>query len=147
MPYLADSNILLRTGNRADPDHARIRNAVRTLRLQGEPLHYTSQNLGEMWNVCTRPTTARGGYGLNIESTDRRVRLIERLFTLLPDTPAVHAAWRQLIVTHSVHGVQVHDARIAAAMQVHGITHILTLNVSDFARYSHITAVHPNDVQ
>jgi hypothetical protein len=42
-----------------------------------------------------------------------------------------------------VSGVQVHDARIAAAMRVHGVTHLLTLNTGDFTRYPGITAVHP----
>lgn len=37
---------------------------------------------------------------------------------------------------HSVLGVQVHDARLAAAMYVHRVNHILTLNVSDFSRFS-----------
>jgi len=40
----------------------------------------------------------------------------------------------------------VHDARLAAAMLVHGIGHILTLNVADFSRYSGLTAVHPSSV-
>ena len=41
-------------------------------------------------------------------------------------------------------GVQVHDARLVAAMLVHGIPNLLTLNVTDFARYADvITAVHP----
>jgi len=40
-------------------------------------------------------------------------------------------------------GVKVHDARIVAAMLVHGITHVLTLDEHDFVRYPGITAVHP----
>jgi predicted nucleic acid-binding protein len=31
-------------------------------------------------------------------------------------------------------GVQVHDARIVAVMNVHGVTHLLTLNGGDFSR-------------
>ncbi len=42
--------------------------------------------------------------------------------------------------------VKVHDARLAAAMKVHGIMHVLTLNTDDFARYSEVTAVHPRTV-
>lgn len=38
---------------------------------------------------------------------------------------------------------QVHDARLVALMQAHGITHILTLNGSDFTRYPGITPVDP----
>lgn len=43
-------------------------------------------------------------------------------------------------------GVNVHDARLVAAMLVHGLTDILTFNTKDFARYSEITAVHPTAI-
>jgi hypothetical protein len=35
---------------------------------------------------------------------------------------------------------------LAAALYVHGITHILTFNVGDFRRFDQLTAVHPADV-
>jgi len=47
------------------------------------------------------------------------------------------------VVQHAVLDVQVHDARLAAAMYVHHVSHILTLNVADFNRFSGLTAVHP----
>jgi hypothetical protein len=42
-------------------------------------------------------------------------------------------------VRHGVQGVQGHDARLVAWMQSHGLTHVLTLNAADFARYPGIT--------
>ena len=63
--------------------------------------------------------------------------------TLLPDSEAVYREWRRIVVQHSVLGVQVHDARLAAAMYVHSVSHIFTLNVADFIRFSGLTAVHP----
>jgi hypothetical protein len=47
-----------------------------------------------------------------------------------------------MLVTHGVSGVQVHDARLVAAMHVYGVKHILTSNGKDFARYTDIEAVH-----
>ena len=46
---------------------------------------------------------------------------------------------------YEVLGVQVHDARLVAAMIAHNVTHILTFNVTDFARYTDegIEAVNP----
>ena len=38
------------------------------------------------------------------------------------------------------------DAKLVAAMLVHGLTHILTFDISDFARYSEITAVNPREI-
>jgi predicted nucleic acid-binding protein len=143
---LLDTNILLRLVVRTDPEHALVRSALRTLRLRGEQRCYLPQNLVEFWSVCTRPAAARGGYGMTLSEADENARIIERLFILLPESPALHAQWRQLIMAHGVQGVQVHDARLVAAMRVHGITRILTLNPSDFSRYAGITAVHPDSV-
>ena len=54
MPFLADTNILLRVLQRGDPDHAVIRAALRKLKLRGETIHYLSQNLAEFWR-CSSP--------------------------------------------------------------------------------------------
>jgi predicted nucleic acid-binding protein len=112
----------------------------------GSLLCYTSQNVGEFWNTCTRPLN-RNGYGLTPPEADRRAKYFEEKLQLLPDSMAVHQAWRQLLVTHSVSGVHVHDARLVAAMQVHGVRQILTFNDRDFVRYSGIEAVHPRSVR
>jgi predicted nucleic acid-binding protein len=88
----------------------------------------------------------RNGYGLSPQETDRLARTFEERLRLLPDNLTVHEEWRRLLVTHSVSGVQVHDARLVAAMRVHGVKRILTFNDKDFARYSAIEAVHPRSV-
>jgi hypothetical protein len=54
--------------------------------------------------------------------------------------------WRRLVVACSVAGVQVHDARLVAAMLAHGVPQLLTLNGRDFARYPGIAVLHPRDV-
>jgi predicted nucleic acid-binding protein len=71
---------------------------------------------------------------------------VEARFRLLPDSLAVHEEWRKLLAAVGVSGVQVHDARLVAAMRVHGVRRVLTLNKSDFARFDGIEAVHPDDV-
>ena len=105
--------------------------AVRTLRAEGHRLRATSQNCVEFWNVATRPAD-RNGLRLEPADADRLLRLVERLFPVLADVPAVYPQWRQLVVAFGVSGVQVHDARLVAAMTVHGVSHILTFNVADF---------------
>jgi predicted nucleic acid-binding protein len=65
------------------------------------------------------------------------------MMALLPDGESVHREWRRLVVAYEVRGVQVHDARLAAAMLVHGVLRVLTLDESDFARFVGVTAVHP----
>ncbi len=147
MIYLADTNVLLRSADRTHPVHPIARAAVRKLRISGHSVCATPQNFVEFWNVATRPIE-RNGFGLVPAHADRLLRLVERLFPLLPDSPAVYAEWRRLVVSFGVSGVQVHDARIAAAMIVHGVTHILTFNTTDFARYGTrgIIAVDPTSV-
>lgn len=93
----------------------------------------------------TRPL-ARNGFGLTVSEADREVRVIESGMNLLPDSEAVYREWRRIVVQFSVSGVQVHDARLAATMYVHRVSHILTLNVSDFSRFSGLTALHPNSL-
>jgi hypothetical protein len=80
MLVLVDSGVLLRLLERTDPQHGVIRGAVRALRGRGDRLVTAPQNAAEFWNVCTRPVTARGGFGLSIADTDRRLRVVERLF-------------------------------------------------------------------
>lgn len=147
MIYLADTNVLLRFADRAHPLHLTIRAAVCTLRAGGHKLRATPQNFVEFWNVATRPTE-RNGFGLVPARADRLLRLVERLFPLLPDSPVVYTEWRRLVVSFGVSGVQVHDARIVAAMTVHGVTHILTFNTADFVRYrtKGIVAVDPTTI-
>jgi len=79
---------------------------------------------------------------------DRLLRLIERLFPLLTDAPTICSEWRRLVVNFGVSGVQVHDARLVAAMKVNEMTHILTFNTKDFIRYASdgIVAVDPATV-
>lgn len=146
MTYLVDTNVLLRFLFRADPDYTAIRVAVRILKARGDETLTALQNISEFWNVLTRPATARGGYGLSVIEAQYRLKFIERHFPVLPDPPSVYAEWKQIVVAHSVTGVQVHDAKIAAMMKAHGIPRILTLNKTDFLRYKFVTAFDPHDI-
>lgn len=145
MRVLLDSNILLRWVEPDQPDQVIVARALDLLQMADADLCYTSQNLGEFWNTLTRPAN-RNGYGLTPAQADRRARAIESQITLLPDTPDVHIEWRKLLVDYRVSGVQVHDARLVAAMHVHSVKRILTFNTIDFARYDGIEAVHPHQM-
>src|SRR5215469_11207086 len=140
--YLVDRNVLLRWVKPDDRDYPLVASAIETVLQSSGTLCYTSQNVGEFWNTCTRPVD-RNGYGLSPEETDRRARYFEDRLLLLPDSLAVHHEWRRLLVAQRVFGVQVHDARLVAAMRVHGVSRILTFNEKDFARYSGVEAIHP----
>ena len=54
--------------------------------------------------------------------------------------------WRRLVLAHAIRGVQMHDARLVAAMETYNIPQIVTFNVGGFARFSDIEIVHPRNI-
>lgn len=147
MVYLLDTNILLRFASRGHPVHSTVRVAVRRLRAGGHSLRATPQNFVEFWNVTTRPAV-HNGLGLTLAEAEWQLRVVERVFPKLDDSPAVYPEWRRLVVAYGVSGVKVHDARLVAFMLVYRVAHILTLNTADFMRYSPegVLAVDPGTV-
>lgn len=145
MSYLIDTNVLLRLRRHASPDYIVASTAVTRLALRAETLYVSSQNLIEFWNVATRPLN-RNGFGLMPAQAFQELTWLEGHFSLLTDTSAVYHEWRQLVLAIGVSGVQVHDARLVAIMQVYQIPCLLTFNVGDFVRYPNISPVHPKDI-
>lgn len=147
MIYLTDTNVLLGFSFPADPRYLIVRAAIRELLANEHQLRTTSQNFAEFWNVSTRPTD-RNGFGQTPVEANNLLRDLEMLFPVLPDSPEVYPVWRRLVKDYEVLGVQVHDARLAAAMVAHNVKHILTFNVTDFERYKPegIMAVDPATV-
>jgi predicted nucleic acid-binding protein len=140
---LADTNILLRRLHRANPQHRQARDAINKFCRDGNRLCVASQNLVELWAVCTGPVHANG-FGLTPGQTGRVLALIESSVIRLPDSDAIYVEWRRLVAAHGVCGKTTHDARLVAAMVVHGVKHILTFNADDFARYTEIEVLHPS---
>jgi len=58
---LLDTNILLRWIKPDDRDYQLVTSAVEAMLLADAVLCYTSQNVGEFWNTCTRALD-RNGY-------------------------------------------------------------------------------------
>lgn len=145
MTCLPDTNILLRSLQPHHPHHTAAVGAVETLLFRGETMYLLPQIIREFWNVCTRPIE-NNGLGFSPAETLREVFRLEAIFPLLPDHPGQHMEWRRLVTTHSVLGVQVHDAHLVAGMIVYGVSHLLTFNPTHFQRYPEITVWSPQDV-
>ena len=145
MTYLVDTNVLLRIIQVNHSLHADAIRAAATLGDQGHELVVIGQNLIEFWAVATRPLV-NNGLALTISETAAHLTTFQRTFTLLPDTPDIFSGWAGLVELHSVVGRQAHDARLAAAMLAHGVSHLLTFNDADFKRYNEITIVNPQNV-
>lgn len=143
MAHLIDTGVLLRVFDRNDPHHSAIRATLRRFVRSGERLVTASQNIAEFWNVSSRPTSARGGYGHTPERVQRRVATIEQFCKVLTESEQSYSRWKQLLAEHRITGVSVHDARLVAIMETHGITQLLTLNAADFRRFGQVQAELP----
>lgn len=135
MAYLIDTSVLVRLANDTDPFHDIADRAVIKLHAVGEVLHLTSQVFVEFYNVATRPANVNG-LGFPTAAVEQKLSIYESVFRLLPETPAIHPAWRSLVAAAAVIGKQVHDARLAAVCQVHAVTHLLTFNTRHFVRFA-----------
>jgi predicted nucleic acid-binding protein len=144
MNVLVDTNVVLRRTQPNHAHHAMAMESVARLLAAGENVCFTSQNISEFWNVVTRPI-ANNGLGFPVSLALGEVEKIERILTLLPDPPAIYPEWKRLVVEHGVLGAKVHDTRLVAAMNVHGVERILTFNTDDFTRYG-IGVLHPSSV-
>ncbi len=142
MSYLIDTNVLLRFFDIADPRNTEIVEALDAVTNSTEEIFVCLQVLIEYWSVATRPREVNG-LGLATADADRHLSKIESLFTRLPEPSDISERWRELAACHCVIGRQAHDARLAALMISHGIDTIITLNNTDFTRYSEITALTP----
>jgi predicted nucleic acid-binding protein len=145
MPILIDTNILLRSVQPSHPMHAGAVHALEVLMKREEALVIALQNVAEFWNAATRPIV-HNGLGFTIEEAQEELTKLEGFFRILTEDAASYAAWKTLLIANRVSGVLVHDARLVAVMKTYGIAQIVTFNVSDFARFSEIEAVHPDSI-
>lgn len=145
MNILLDANILLRLVDPTNAAHAIAATAVSALRAQGDTLHIVPQSVYEFWAVASRPV-ANNGLGLESAECVRELTNVKKSFALLDDRPTLFREWEAIVSGIACHGKVAHDARYVAAMRTHGLSHLLTFNVSDFSRYPGITVLDPNTV-
>lgn len=145
MAFLPDSNIVLRLVNSKDPFHKIVRQCLKQLEQDGEKLIVVPQILIEFWVVATRPINVNG-LGMTTDDAEKQLENLQNFFTILPENEKIFHEWKTLVTKHKVSGKVAHDARIVAAMRVHKIENILTLNPNDFKRFTEITAMRPQDI-
>ena len=92
--------------------------------------------------MATPPLT-NNGLGLKPADADLWLDIFIARFPLIEDKPGLFAEWRKLVTAHAISGKPAHDARYVAGMNTYGITHILSFNVADFARFPGITVLDP----
>ena len=145
MITVIDTNILVRLSNPSDPDFNTALSAVTTLHSRGDDLRSLPQNLYEFWVAATRPA-ANNGLGLTIATCSTELAKLEGAFPPLIDPSDLLDRWKRLVVAYQCSGKTAHDARIVAAMELLGITRVLTFNGGHFARYPDLTVIDPHTV-
>ena len=141
-----DTNLLPRAADAAAAQHAVATGAINTLLARGDHLSIAPQNIYEFWVVVTRPP-ADNGFGWTPTRATAAVHGLLTQFALLDDGPDLFAQWMRLVQTYGVSGKKAHDTRLVAAAIAHGVTHILTFNGPDFARFApEITIIDPRSV-
>jgi predicted nucleic acid-binding protein len=145
MPILVDTNVLIRLRDASSPDHLDCVRCLHPEIIRARGLVIFAQVLIEFWAVATRPKDVNG-VGLTAAEADADLSDLLKILPCLGELPDVLSRWRQLVLQFGVLGRQAHDARLVAAMDLHGISTILTLNRADFARYSHIHCLAPSEL-
>ena len=133
MRVLIDTNLLVRLIDTTNINHARAVEAVTNLWVAGRIPILVPQSIYEFWTAATRSCEANG-LGSSAEQAERDVDYLLSEFPLLPDRPELPQTFIELVVRHNVTGTNAYDARLAAAMLTHGVTHLLTFNAKDFRR-------------
>jgi predicted nucleic acid-binding protein len=136
-----DTNVLVYANVASAPLHQEALEAIRVQRHAGATLWVSRQVLREYLATLSRSQT----YTVLVSKTilTAQVRAFEHEFQIADESAAVTNNLLALYETVNLGGKQVHDANIVATMQVYGITHLLTHNVSDFVRFSGLITVIP----
>ncbi len=139
--FLVDTNVLLRALDPSSSASQTAQAAVLRLLRSGKG-YLVPQIVYEFWVVATRPKAANG-LGFDVFGARNALQHLALDFVVLDDVPAVYRQWEWLVFQHGILGKQAHDARIAAAMLVHGVRTILTFDSAVFARFPEIEVLDP----
>ena len=142
---LLDTNILLRIIEPAHPMHQTAVDALVVLTQAKETICIVPQTLYEFWVVATRPR-AHNGLGLPPAAAHAYCTGFVAVYHFLNDSTALFGEWQSLVLRTATTGKTAHDARLVAAMTVHGITRLLTFNANNFQRFAGITVLTPADI-
>jgi predicted nucleic acid-binding protein len=142
MRVLIDTNVLGRLSQPSHVMHATAVSAVKILRDRQHELRIVPQVIYEFWTVATRPAS-QNGLGFTIEEAEAKILAFKAVFPPLRDERGILERWEKLVAVHRVQGKPTHDAHLVAAMERHGLSHVLTFNVKDFPRFGVVQILDP----
>lgn len=128
---MIDTNVLIYSTVASNPWHTNARQWLADLQGAGHPLCVSPQIVREFLVVLTR--------GEVFSHTLNTFAALRPSLVILPETLQALERLLSLVRHYDVRGKAIHDAQIVANMLVHGVTHLMTYNESDFQRYAEIT--------
>jgi len=129
-----DTNIILRWLITDFDNHTLVYQTVQRLLDWQVELWISPQIIREFCMTTTRPQSFMRP--LSAKQASEQATLILRAFRVAEETYTVTHNLLRLMQNVEVGGKQIHDANIVATMQTYRASHLLTLNGSDFRRYS-----------
>jgi predicted nucleic acid-binding protein len=136
-----DTNTLIYATNSAAPLYQVANQFLQTTYAAGIQLTISTQILREYLATATRLSTQ----GVHFPQADilANLQFFQSRFKVVEDNLQVSSTLIGLFQNYNFAGKQVHDANIVATMQIYGITHLLTHNVSDFNRFAGLITIVP----
>ena len=134
----ADTNVWVNAAVPTAPQHAQAIAALGKVAIA--TLWTSRQVVREFLAVMSRPQTFFAGNAPMADILDR-AHTIESQCRVAEDGPDVAQQLHALLAVGDTRGKQIHDANIVATMLAHDIRTLLTDNVADFARWSHLIDV------
>jgi predicted nucleic acid-binding protein len=129
-----DTNILIYAKLAHSPFHTKALAAMKPLIDDGVTLWISRQVLREYLAVMTRPSTLTET--IPVTSLLEDVRYFSSRFSVAEENATTTEKLSELLLKIPCGGKQIHDANIVATMLTYGVTHLLTHNGADFARFS-----------
>jgi predicted nucleic acid-binding protein len=136
-----DTNVLIFATNSASPWHLAVSDTLQEARRSGIELIISPQVIREYLVAATRPGS--NATTLPLAAILTNVQTFHTNFQMVEDNALVSAKLIDLVSQVTVSGKQIHDANIVATMQIHNISHLLTHNTADFARFAHLITLLP----
>jgi len=137
---LLDTNVLLAATDEGHVEHENALNALNRWPAAGTALYTTGQILREYFSVATR-AVEQNGLGLAQRDALANTRALRERLRVLAENAKVADRLLDLLERVECRGNRVHDANLVAAMAVHGIDTVVTMNIGDFRRFERYVAV------
>lgn len=140
-PVFIDTSVLVYATVQGAPWHDEAKARLAQLRAAGTPLWISRQILREYAAVVTRPQSF--AQALSPQAAAAALQVFANQFHVADETAVVTIELVRLLQSVQVGGKQIHDANIVATMLAYQVSHLLTHNTVDFARFAAHVAVLP----